>query len=68
VESLESAIRGQRDMPGKGHLRRDVKNPAFRFRSEKSYVIAYRYDERSVTVVRVVHGHRDVRRLFKGPQ
>jgi toxin ParE1/3/4 len=68
AESLESAIRGLRDMPGKGHLRGDVKNSAFRFWSEKSYVIAYRYDDDSVTVVRVVHGHRDFRRLFKGPQ
>jgi plasmid stabilization system protein ParE len=59
-------IRGLRDMPGKGHIRRDVMNPAFRSWSERPYVIGYRYDDHNVTLVRVVHGHRDFRRLFKG--
>lgn len=66
VDNLEAAIRGLGDMPGKGHVRRDVVNPAFRFWSERPYVIGYRYDDQNVTVVRVVHGHRDLRSLFKG--
>ena len=63
-EKLESAIRGLVEMPGKGHTRSDVKNPSYRFWTVFSYVIAYRYDDVSLTVHRVVHGRRDFRRLF----
>jgi toxin ParE1/3/4 len=64
-ERIEEAIRGLVEMPGKGHRRADVKNPAYRFWTVYSYVIAYRYDDASLTVVRVVHGRRDFRKLFK---
>jgi plasmid stabilization system protein ParE len=30
-----------------------------------SYVIAYRYDDEKLTVVRVVHGARNFRKLFR---
>jgi plasmid stabilization system protein ParE len=64
-ERITDAFRGLSEMPGKGHVRADVKNPAYRFWSVYSYVIAYRYDEKTLTIVRVVHGKRDFRRLFK---
>jgi toxin ParE1/3/4 len=64
-ERLERAIRDLVTMPGKGHTRADVKVPSYRFWSVHSYVIAYRYDDQSLTVVRVVHGARDFRKLFK---
>lgn len=51
--------------PGIGHRRSDVGDPAYRFCVVDPWVIAYRYDEEVVTVVRVVHGRRDFRRLFK---
>jgi toxin ParE1/3/4 len=65
TEKLDEAIRGLVAMPGKGHSRKDVRNPALRFWCVFSYVIAYRYDNTTITVVRVVHGRRDFRRLFK---
>src|SRR4051812_6485845 len=64
-EKLDEAIRGLQYMPGKGHTRSDVKNKRYRFWSVYSYIIAYRFDESSLTVVRVVHGHRNFRKLFR---
>ena len=61
---LDEAIRGLLVLPGKGHTRPDVDDPKYRFWSVFSYVIAYRFDEKTVTIVRVVHGHRDFRELF----
>jgi toxin ParE1/3/4 len=65
TEKLDEAIRGLVVMPGKGHIRKDVRIPAFRFWSVYSYVIAYRYNDTTLTVVRVVHGRRNFRALFK---
>ena len=64
-QELDDAIRGLLLMPGKGHTRSDVKNIQYRFWSVYSYVIAYRYDQATLTVMRVVHGRRNFRRLFK---
>jgi antitoxin ParD1/3/4/toxin ParE1/3/4 len=65
TDKIESAIRGLAEMPGKGHRRADVTDPQYRFWSVYSYVIAYRFDDESLTVVRVVHGSRNLRRLFR---
>ncbi|HYO10087.1 MAG TPA: type II toxin-antitoxin system RelE/ParE family toxin [Tepidisphaeraceae bacterium] len=65
IERLESAMRGLAEMPGKGHRRSDVADVRYRFWSVFSYLIAYRYDAASLTVVRVVHGSRNVRGLFR---
>jgi toxin ParE1/3/4 len=64
-ETLDAAIRGLLAMPGQGHTRTDVRNPKLRFWSVYSYVIAYRYDDETLTVVRVVHGRRNFRKLFR---
>ena len=62
--TIARAIRGLLEMPGKGHVRSDVKDPRYHFCSVYSYVIAYRFDEDTLTIARVVHGSRDFRRLF----
>lgn len=41
TEKLDRAIRGLREMPGKGHRRHDVRPLQYRFWSVYSYVIAY---------------------------
>jgi toxin ParE1/3/4 len=61
---LDAAIRNLCEMPGKGHIRQDVKVPSYRFWTVYSYVIAYRYDDDTLTVIRDVHGRRNFRRLF----
>jgi plasmid stabilization system protein ParE len=65
TEKLDAAMRGLAEMPGKGHTRSDVRDKRYRFWTVYSYVIAYMYDDASLTVVRVVHGKRNFRRLFK---
>jgi toxin ParE1/3/4 len=64
-EELDTAIGGLVEMPGMGHTRLDVRDPRYRFWTLYSYVIAYRYDDTALTVVRIVHGRRSFRRLFK---
>ncbi len=53
-------------LPGMGHTRADVRDARYRFWTVKPYVIAYRHDASTLTVVRVLHGARDLRKLF-GP-
>jgi len=50
--------------PGIGHRREDVRGP-YQFWSVKRYMVAYRTDEAALFVVRVVHGHRDLRSIFQ---
>jgi len=63
-EKLDAAIRGLQAMPGKGHCRSDVTHAQYRFWTVYSYVIAYRFDDETLLIVRIVHGHRDFRKLF----
>jgi toxin ParE1/3/4 len=65
TDRVEEAIEGLAQMPGKGHSRADVRNKAYRFWSVYSYVIGYRFDEETLIVVRVVHGRRNFRKLFR---
>ena len=53
---------------GIGHVRADVPNPDYRFRVVRPYLIAYQHDDESVTIVRIVHGARDFRRIFRKPR
>jgi plasmid stabilization system protein ParE len=64
VAEILDTIERLAEMPGMGHRRADVRHPAYRFWSVKSYVIAYRADAQSLRVARVVHGHRNFRPLF----
>lgn len=65
VDEFEAAIRTLAEMPGMGHSRADVRDQNCRFWSVYSYVIGYRFDDSTLTVDRVVHGHRNFSRLFK---
>ena len=62
---IQKAIRLLGDFPNIGHHRNDVSNPSYRFWSVHKYLIAYRVRGRRVTIVRVVQGARNIRRLFK---
>jgi toxin ParE1/3/4 len=66
-EKLDAAICSLLTMPGMGHARADVKDVRYKFWSVFSYVIAYRYNDATLTIVRVVHGSRDFRKLFRHP-
>ena len=53
-------------MPGMGHRHRDIRTGGYRVWSVFSYLIVYRMKNRTLIVSRVVHGSRDLRRLFPG--
>jgi plasmid stabilization system protein ParE len=65
VTEILDAVEKLAVMPGMGHRRADVADQRYRFWSVKSYVIAYRADLQTLRVARVIHGHRDFRRLFR---
>lgn len=62
VEAIDHAVQLLTDMPGIGHSRPDVDDLRFRFWPVYSYLIAYRYTDSNVTIVRIIHGARDIRR------
>ena len=52
--------------PGMGRAREELA-PGLRSIPEGKYVIFYRASEEGILVVRVLHGSRDARRIFKEP-
>jgi toxin ParE1/3/4 len=65
-QRLHEAIQRLAEMPGLGHQRDDVRDPRYRW-SVGNFVIAYRIDRSTLIVLRVVHGARNFRVLFRRP-
>jgi len=63
---LREAMRLLARFPGMGHVRQDVAAETLRFWSVYSYLIAYRPDTKPLQIIRVVHGARDIGKLFRG--
>ena len=63
IEELFSAFRKLAQMPGLGHLRRDLAKEPVRFWAVRSYLIIYRV-ENPIEIVRVLHGARDVQAIL----
>ena len=51
--------------PGQGHKRTEVKDSRYLFWNVYSYVIVYYYDDKNLYVVRVLHGSRNFRTVFR---
>ena len=64
---LEATIELLGKQPGIGHTREDLAPPTYRFLAVYSYLIVHRITGRRVRIVRIVHGARDVRRMFRRP-
>jgi addiction module RelE/StbE family toxin len=64
-DEIESEVQKLADQPGMGHRRPDLRNPDYRAWSVYSYLIIYRYDEHTLTVVRVIHGARDIGSIIR---
>jgi toxin ParE1/3/4 len=64
ADAVERAVRQLALLPGLGHQRLELKARRYRVWSVYSYLIIYRYGTRTLTVVRIVHGARDLRRLW----
>lgn len=63
---LHAAMQMLARFPGLGHRRDDVARPDYRFWPVFSWLIAYRRDEDSIHIIRVVHGSRDVHSEMRG--
>jgi plasmid stabilization system protein ParE len=64
-ERIHEAIQRLAKFPGMGHRRSDVKDSRYLFWTVGHYVIAYRVEQSELVVVRVLHGARDFRKLFR---
>ncbi len=64
ISAIEAATQRIGELPGIGHTRPDVTDKRYRFWRVYSYLLAYRLSDAELTVVRVLHGARDVRRLL----
>jgi len=63
-EKLSAAMESLEEFPNKGHERQDVPRRGLRVWSVYSYLIVYRVEAKHVVIVRVVHGARDLSKLF----
>jgi plasmid stabilization system protein ParE len=62
VERIDADLRRLARLPGIGHTRPDIQDTRYRFWVvARSFVLAYRCDDATLTVVRVLHGARDFR-------
>ena len=62
---VESDLEALRQSPGLGHFRRDLTKMEIRFWTVFSWFIIYRFDDEQVTIVRVIHGMRNVKTILK---
>ena len=64
ADRLESIVRDKftylAEFPHPGHWRRDLTDAPVRFFSVYSYLIVYRPETKSLQVVSILHGRRDV--------
>ena len=67
VNRIQAEIQKLLSSPGLGHERGDGPIPHYRFWLVYSYLIVYHYDAKALTVVRVVHGARDIGSMFRTP-
>jgi toxin ParE1/3/4 len=61
---IHDAVERLAQWPGIGHQRADVPSGTYRFWSVYQYLIVYRMQGSTLIVVRVIHGSRDLRRIF----
>jgi len=64
LDSIEAKCRALAEMPGMGRGREEL---AVNLRSSHvgKYIIFYRPEDEGIQVVRVIHGHRDIPKLFE---
>jgi len=61
---IHKAVKLLSNFPGMGHEREETRGKPYRFWKIYSYLIVYRTEGRNLIVVRVVHGARDLKRIF----
>ncbi len=63
---MHTTIEMLSQFPRMGHSRQDVSDKRYLFWTVGTYVIAYRMQGKQLIVVRVLHGARNIRKLFDG--
>ena len=66
MNSSGGAFRKLAKTPGMGHFRGDLAAEPLRFWHVRNHLIIYRGEKRSVEIVRVLHGARDVQAILGG--
>jgi toxin ParE1/3/4 len=64
IKRIYSECQKLAEMPGMGHFREDLLDQRHKFWSVWSYLIAYRWREKPIQVIAVVHGARDFDAFF----
>jgi len=67
-QRIHTTIQTLAEFPDMGHHRPDVQDRRYYFWAVGNYVIAYRIENNALVVVRVLHGARNFRRLFRRPE
>jgi toxin ParE1/3/4 len=67
IDGIQERCRALAEMPGSGRSREELA-PNLRSSVVGKYVIFYRPDAEGVEIIRVIHGHRDIPRLFSAPR
>jgi len=65
MDEIEEAIRTLAVMPGRGHRHADIPDPRYRVWRVYSYLIAYRFTPKSISIARIVQGARNLGPLFR---
>ena len=66
VSTIRAEISRLGSNPGMGHFKEDVAGNELKFWSVYKYLIAYRWDQKPIEIVAVVHGNRDLTAFFEG--
>lgn len=64
LKQIKDAVDFLSRTPGAGHNREDLTSAAVKFWAVYSYMIIYKPVPRPIEIVRIVHGSRDMGRLF----
>lgn len=64
IDSIEAKCQALAEMPGVGRGREELA-PNLRSSHVGKYVIFYRPEDEGIEVIRVIHGHRDIPKLFE---
>ncbi len=68
LEEFERAFDQLAATPGLGHKREDLTRRPVRFWGVFSYLVVYDPEGTPLTVIAVLHGARDIKRLLKNPE
>ena len=64
IDAIEAKCQALAEMPGMGRRREELA-PNLRSSPVRKYIIFYRHQDEGIEVIRGIHGHRDIPKLFE---